>query len=133
VRLRPQHRGSGERINAGFFPPLGLIATPMKLAVVTTAKRYRELVAHLASESPVLRKPKVVGIRRLPFTDEARLCGDEFDVDLVPHPARLRHGQAALIDGGIQTAAWDAFHPTEWPSVALGNQWRIRDLGCPRR
>jgi hypothetical protein len=49
VRLRPQIRGSGEGIDTGVLPPLGFISEAMELAVVSTAKRDRELVAHLAS------------------------------------------------------------------------------------
>jgi hypothetical protein len=89
VRLRPQHRGSSQGINTGFLPPLGFITAAMELAVVTTAERDRELVAHLASERPVLGKAQVVSVRRAPSTDEAGLLGDELNVDLVAHPARL--------------------------------------------
>jgi hypothetical protein len=87
--LRPQLRGGGKGVDTGVLPPLGFIAAAMKLAVVTTAKRDRELVTHLASESPGLGKAQMMSICRLTPTNEARLLADEFDVDLVPRPSRF--------------------------------------------
>jgi hypothetical protein len=87
--LRPELLGTGEGIDTGFVPPLGFITAAVEFAVMTTAKRNRELVAHLASERPMLGKAQVVSVRRVPSTDEAGLLGDELNVDLVPHPARL--------------------------------------------
>jgi hypothetical protein len=100
MRLRPQYRGSSQGINTGSLPPLGFIAATMELAVVATAEWDREFVAHLASERPVLSKAQVVSVRRAASTEEAGLLGDELNVALIPHPARLWEGEAALIDAG---------------------------------
>jgi hypothetical protein len=98
VCLGPQLRGRGEWIGAKAPPPLGFIATAMNFAVVNTAERNRELVAHLASKRRVLGKPNMMRIRRLPPTDKTGLPGNELDVFPVTKAARLRYGENGLIE-----------------------------------
>jgi hypothetical protein len=52
---------------------LGFIATTMDFAVMGTAKRHRELIAHLAAQGRMLRHPHMMSIRRLAPADETRL------------------------------------------------------------
>ena len=70
----------------------------MNLAVVTSAQRHYEFIAHLAAERWTLRKAHVVGVRWLAAADQARLFGNEADVIAVANPPRLREGQHALVD-----------------------------------
>ena len=74
----------------------------MDLAVVSAAQRDRELVADLAPQGGVLRKPQMMSIRRLATTDETRLLGDVSNVVAVADPAWLRQGEGAFVD-----PAWD--------------------------
>ena len=71
----------------------------MNLAMVAAAQWHREFIAHLAAECSALREAHVVGIRRLPATDQARLLGNEPDVIAVADPPRLWECKGALIDG----------------------------------
>ena len=88
--FEPKRAGRDCRVDAGLAPPCGFIAAAMDLAVVSPAQRHGELVADLAAERPMLRKPKVVGVRRLAAADQTRLLGDEPDMVLVTNAARLR-------------------------------------------
>ncbi len=70
----------------------------MNFAVVNTAERNDELVAHLASKRRMLGKPNMMRIRRQPPTDKAGLPGNELNVFLVAKAARLRYGENGLIE-----------------------------------
>jgi hypothetical protein len=98
VRFEPQHAGRNGRINTGFPPPCGFVATAMHLAMVPATQRDSELIADLAPERPALRETQVVGIRGLTGTYETSLLGHVFDVIAVPNPARLRQRQHTFID-----------------------------------
>jgi hypothetical protein len=47
---QPKDSGGGSRVNPNVVPPDGFVAAAMHLAVMTPAKRDRELVADLAAE-----------------------------------------------------------------------------------
>ena len=96
--LQPQRAGSDGRIDTGLFPPRGFIATAMDLAVVATAQRHGELIAHFSPERAVLREPQMMGIGGPAAADQARLFGHELDVGLVTKAARLGMDQLALVD-----------------------------------
>jgi hypothetical protein len=98
VRLRPQCQGDCEGIDSGLGPPFGFITAAVDLTMVNTAKRDRELVAHLAPERRMLGKPEVVRVSRPPATDQAWLFAHELDMSFVADPARLGPRQGALID-----------------------------------
>ena len=63
----------------------------MNFAMMPPTQGNRELIAGLAPERPGLRKSQVVGVRRLPAANQARLLGNRFDVIPVPNSARLWH------------------------------------------
>ena len=62
----------------------------MNLTMVPAAQWHGEFVAHLAAKRLALRETQVVGVRRLPATDQARLLGNEPDVITIADPPRLR-------------------------------------------
>jgi hypothetical protein len=70
----------------------------VNLAVMAPAQRDNKLITDFASECPVLCKPQVVGVRRSPAANQARLLGDVSDVISVPDAARLGEGERALVD-----------------------------------
>ena len=70
----------------------------MQLPMMPPAERDGEFVADLAPERAKLGKANVVRICGLPFTDQAALRRDEFQVVLVAKAARLRKRQDAFID-----------------------------------
>src|SRR5579862_3988510 len=74
------------------------LVAAMNLAVVAPAQRDRELITDLAPEGRVLCKPQMVGIARLPATDQTRLLGHIPDVIAVSNSARLWEGEGALVD-----------------------------------
>ena len=80
MRFPPQRTGRRGRIYTGGFPPLGLIAATMDLAMVPSAQRDSELVADLAAERAALSKAQMMRIRRLPTANQAGLLGHESDV-----------------------------------------------------
>jgi hypothetical protein len=57
------------RVDIEPVPPCSFIGAMVNLAMVNTAERHRELVAHFATERARLRKPKMMGIRRLTPTN----------------------------------------------------------------
>jgi hypothetical protein len=70
------------------------------LAVVAPTERHSELIAHLAAECRRLCKSEMMGIRRMPATDQTSLLGDKFDVIAVTSAARRGQRQYAFIDRG---------------------------------
>ena len=98
ARLRPQSRCDGERIETELVPPFRFIATAVDLPMVSTAERHRELIAHLAAERPGLGESKMMGIRRLPATDETGLRGDELEMSLVSVTPHFADYQDAFVD-----------------------------------
>jgi hypothetical protein len=55
----------------------------VELAMMASAKGYRELIADLASERRSLHESEMMRIRRTAATNHTGLFGDEFDVKLV--------------------------------------------------
>jgi hypothetical protein len=100
VRLNPELAGDTEGVDACRSPPTGFIASAMQFAMMATAERYGEFVADLEAETSGLRKAQMVGIARLPATDQARLSGDKPEVGLVAVAAQFPKGQHALVDFG---------------------------------
>ena len=79
-------------------PPRGFIAASVNLTVMPSAQRDNELITDLAAECPVLCETQVMGVRRPPAADQARLLGHVSDVISVPDPARLGEGEGAFVD-----------------------------------
>ena len=103
--LVPQFLRDREWLEVGFGPPGGLIAAPMKRAVMQPAEGDGELVAHPAPERRVLRKPEMVRVRRPPTAQQARLRGHELEVIAVTVPPRLAQGQVGFVD------PWSSWFP----------------------
>jgi hypothetical protein len=60
--VEPQRARGDRRIDTGLPPPCGFIAAAMDLAVVPSAKRHGELIAHLTAECAVLSEAQMMGI-----------------------------------------------------------------------
>jgi hypothetical protein len=58
----------------------------MELAMVTAAERHRGLVADLATERALLRKPQIMWICRLAPADKAGMGGNELQMIAVTQP-----------------------------------------------
>ena len=89
VCFGPKHPGGAYGVDAGVFPPCTFITAAMHLAVVSPAQRHGELVADLAPKCLRLRKPQMMGVRRLTTADQTRLFSDEPDMVLVANATRL--------------------------------------------
>ena len=98
MRLKPQRPGGGEWIDGGFAPPPGFIAVSVELTMMPAAQRDGELIADLAPKCTTLREAKVMGIAGPPTADKTRLLSDMANMLAIPHPARLRERQGALVD-----------------------------------
>ena len=72
------------------YPPRGFIAAAVHLAMMSSTQRDSELIAGLAPERPTLREAQVMGVRRLPAANQARLVSDIPDVVTVTYAAWLR-------------------------------------------
>jgi hypothetical protein len=94
----PELFGNSERIELVLGPPRGLIAAPVKRAVVQSAQWDRELVAHAAAERCGLRKAEVMGVGGPPAAEQARLQGHELEVRAVAVPARFGQAQVGFVD-----------------------------------
>ena len=76
MRLSPELPRGTDCIDTFCAPPAGFIAGAVQLAMMATAQRHGEFVAHLEADASSLRKPHMVGIAGLPGTDQAGLPGD---------------------------------------------------------
>ena len=89
-----------------FAPPPGaLVAAPMKLAMMESADRDGEAVAHLASHCPRLCKLDVVGIGRASTADETRLGSNKSQMIAVALSHRLTDDGDGF---GPTVASWRA-------------------------
>ena len=98
MRFKPQRAGRNGRIYSYPPPPRGFVAAAMHLAMMPSTQGHGEFIADLAAECPALRKSQVVGIARLPTANQTRLLGYISEMLAVPHSARLRQSQRALIN-----------------------------------
>ena len=69
----------------------------MQVAVVDAAKRHGELVTDLAPKCTRLPKPDVMGIRRPPAADEARLRTHEISMRFIAFADRFHERGSLLI------------------------------------
>src|SRR5229473_3248110 len=76
----PEHSRCGDGINGPSFPPGDLVSEAVVVAVMASAQRHGELVAHLASHRAELGESQVVGISGASPADQARLRCHEFEV-----------------------------------------------------
>ena len=105
ARLRPEGRGNEVRVDTEPAPPCGFIAAAVDLAMVNSAERHRELVAHFAAERPRLRRAKMMGIRGLTAADKAGLRGNELTMGLVADAPRFADRKHAFVDAATDAAA----------------------------
>ncbi len=94
----PQLARDRQRLDASLLPPGELIAGLMQVAVMGAAERDCEFIAHLHPESSGLGKAQVMGVCRLPATDEARLSSDELQMLFVADALWLAERQDGLIN-----------------------------------
>jgi hypothetical protein len=82
-----------EGIDLVLSPPGGFIPAEVKFAVMDTAERYGEFIAHLAPHGARLCEAEMVRIRRASSADQAGLRGDEGPMILVSFAPGLAKGQ----------------------------------------
>ena len=70
----------------------------MNLTVMRPAQRYRELIAHLATERTGLHKTQMMRIRRTPTANQAGLFDDMPDMVAVTNATRFGEFKDALVD-----------------------------------
>lgn len=70
----------------------------MQLTMMSAAKWYRELIADLAAERPLLREPQMMGIGRCSAADHTRLTHDRSDVLPITNTSRFGQGKYAFVD-----------------------------------
>src|SRR5262249_33094868 len=85
--LTPQFLRDRESVDASLLPPLRLVARAVQGAVMQSANRNRELVAHFAANGAQLGKAEVMCVARPAAADQARSRGDKSEMLLVaPSP-----------------------------------------------
>jgi hypothetical protein len=80
------------------FPPSALITGAMHLAVMDTAKRDHEFIAHFPAQRAWLHEAQVVGIGMFPPTNQTGLFGNKSQMPFAAMPTRLRSRKKALAD-----------------------------------
>jgi hypothetical protein len=114
------------RVDTKSVPPFGFIANAVDLAMVNTAERHRELVAHFAAERARLRRAKVMGIRGLAATNKAGLRGNKLTMCFVADAPRFADRKHAFVNTAPEAADWVA---VELASVLTGMVGRHRGGG----
>jgi hypothetical protein len=66
--------------------------------MMSAAQRHRELIADPAGQGAWLHEPEVMGIARLPPTEQAWLRCHELEMDAIAVTARLVQREGAFID-----------------------------------
>ncbi len=95
---KPQVSGFRDRVEVGSLPPPGFVAGAMNFTMMAAAQRDGELVAHLAAQSPVLRKAQVMSVGRLAAANETGMLGNEPDMLAIAKPTWFGEGEGALVD-----------------------------------
>jgi hypothetical protein len=85
----PQPVRNGDRVDASERPPCRLIAAPVKGTMMSTAQRHRELIADPAAQSPWLHESEVMGVARLPPTQQAWSRRHELQMGAIAVAARF--------------------------------------------
>jgi len=78
--LLPKFKSQGDGVDFDRLPPSRLVAPPVKLTVVRTTERHRELVADLPTEGAGLSEAQMVRVARGAPAHEAGLACTEFPV-----------------------------------------------------
>src|SRR5205823_5817445 len=93
----PQLERDPEGVDAPPCPPIRLVARPVGFAVMHSAGRDRELVAHLSTERPNLGETQVMWIRGFAGAHKAGTRSDELQMGLVAVASDLRECQYGLV------------------------------------
>jgi hypothetical protein len=96
--MLPQPVRNSDRVDPGGLPPCRLVATPVKSTMVGAAQRHRELIADPAAQGPGLHEPEVMGIARLPPTEQAWLRRHELQMGTIAVTARFAQREGAFVD-----------------------------------
>jgi|SRR6516164_8471698 len=98
ARAAPQFAGNIDGVDPRLFPPSALITGAMHLAVMDTAKRDHEFIAHFATQRTWLHEAQVVGIGMFPPANQTRLFGNKSQMLFIAMPTRLGNRKKALAD-----------------------------------
>src|SRR5579871_6015232 len=93
MRPLPKACCNGKRIDPLIFPPNAFVASPVQFTMVQPADGNGEFVADLPPHRPLLGKFDVMGVRRAPPTDEARLRGHKSQMVAIALAYRLADGK----------------------------------------
>ncbi len=104
-----------DRIDFETRPPCRLITLPVKLAMMQTTNRNRELVADLATQRPRLCKAQMMCIGRFAAAYDTGLLGYELEVILVP--------EANGLAGGTDAAGFFGSNQRGHGSFGTGRGW----------
>jgi hypothetical protein len=99
-RRNPEHSRCGKRIDGPSLPPSDFVSEVVVVAVMGSAKRYGELVAHLAPHCPRLGEPQMVGVRWASPADQTWLRCYEPEVGFIAKPTNFAERKLAFIDLG---------------------------------
>ena len=94
----PQPVRNSDRVDASRRPPCRLFAAPVEGAMVGAAQRHRELIADPAAQSPWLHESEVMGVARLPPTEQAWSRCNELQMGSIAVAARFAQRKAAFVD-----------------------------------
>jgi hypothetical protein len=117
--FQPMGARRDSRIDTGFLPPCGFIATAMNLAVMAPAQRYGELITDLAAKRRRLRKSQMVSISRTSAADQTWLFGNCFDMLAVANPPRRRQRQYTFVHDRGSVPLFTSTSTTDWPFTFL--------------
>ena len=99
----PQSLRNLSRRDLNVSPPGGLVTVAVQLLMMLTAERHGKLVADLSSERPRLGKSEVMSVAGQTPTDQAGLCCDKRQMDLVSLADRFL--KRATISAGCSPCA----------------------------
>src|SRR6516225_4985043 len=96
--LQPMNASRRARIDTCFFPPHGFVTAAMNFAVMSSAKRNRELIADLTAKGRKLCNTEMMRIGGTPAANQAWLLGDGFHMLPVANSTGHRQRQDRLVD-----------------------------------
>jgi hypothetical protein len=99
MRFQPERSSGSSRIDTDLMPPCRLIAIAMRFAMMATAERHGEFVAHLSAKRSVLRKAQMMGVGGRATADQTWLFGNELDVLAIANSARFGVSKFAFVNG----------------------------------
>ena len=96
--LQPKNASRRARIDTCLFPPHGFVTAAMNFAVMSSAKRNRELIADLTAKGRKLCNTEMMRIGGTPAANEAWLLGDGFHMLPVANSTGHRQRQDRFVD-----------------------------------